>query len=105
MLQLDKHDDPLGEEGEGSAPAAFSIPPESIIRLAQGWGSMHTLDLYNITPDEMPEAVRALHECVLCMMALCQAGSYGHADAMSSASHHVDATTPPHPTTRRPCAS
>lgn len=59
VLQLDKHDDPEGGEADGGAPAAFSIPPESMVLLAQGWAaSLHTLDLYNITPTEMPEAVR-----------------------------------------------
>lgn len=58
VLQLDKHDDPEGGDG-GGAPAAFSIPPESMVLLAQGWSeSLHTLDLYNVTPAEMPEAVR-----------------------------------------------
>lgn len=61
VLQLDKHDDDEDVAGlQGSSAVAFSIPPESMARLAQGWASsLHTLDLYNLTPLEMPAAVRS----------------------------------------------
>jgi hypothetical protein len=68
VLQLDKHDDADGVDA-GSAPAAFSIMPDSMVLLAQGWSqSLHTLDLYNITPAEMPEAVRSRSAFRVCLL-------------------------------------
>lgn len=34
-----------------------SVPPEAVVALAEGWGALHTLDLYNVGAPEMPAEV------------------------------------------------
>lgn len=36
---------------------ARSVPPEAVVALAEGWGALHTLDLYNVGAAEMPAEV------------------------------------------------
>jgi hypothetical protein len=52
VLQLDKR-----EEGEGYDGVALSVTPSAMAALATGWGCLHTLDLFNIGPSELPAEV------------------------------------------------
>ncbi len=53
VLQLDKR-----EEGDEFDGVSLVVSPEAVRSLAAGWTALHTLDLYNITPAELPAEVR-----------------------------------------------
>jgi hypothetical protein len=52
VLQLDKR-----EEGDGYSGIALAVTPAVVASLAAGWRALHTLDLFNIGPAELPAEV------------------------------------------------